>query len=116
MTGAQVFRLTMVAFGALAVVALAIGLAPARAHDQWANGEPVPAWVKRACCGPSDVHHLRDDQVRIASDGYHVDGLGTAIPFAKSLPSPDGTYWGFWSPYMTENPTVYCFFTPAGAT
>lgn len=88
---------------------------PSAAHDQWANGEPIPPWVKSACCGPSDAHHLREDQVHVAADGYHVDGLSVVIPFAKALPSPDGSYWGFWNP-ATSDPKVYCFFASIGGT
>lgn len=80
-------------------------------HDQWSDGEPVPPWVKKACCGPEDVHHLRLEQVHNMADGVHVDGLSTVIPYSKVLPSPDGQYWGFWSP-IAKDPTVYCFFAP----
>jgi hypothetical protein len=52
---AKVTRTTILALGGL--LALCAGNR-AYAHDQWANGDPVPAWVKRACCGPHDIHHL----------------------------------------------------------
>lgn len=88
----------------------------ALAHDQWADGEPVPAWVKNGCCGPNDVHKLRLDQVRIEADGFHVDGLSVIVPFKEALPSPDPQfYWGFWSS-SAVNPTVHCFFAPVGGT
>lgn len=32
---------------------------PAVAHDQLANGEGVPAWVKSQCCGVSDAHQSK---------------------------------------------------------
>ncbi len=35
-----------------------LGVGAASAHDMWSNGDPVPSWVKKACCGPEDVHHL----------------------------------------------------------
>jgi hypothetical protein len=38
-------------------------LSPTYAHDYWADGKPVPNWVKTSCCGPADAHHLRPDQV-----------------------------------------------------
>jgi hypothetical protein len=50
------------------------------------------------------------------SDGYHIDGLKTVVPIARALPSPDGTYWGFWNPALEPNPTVYCFFAPFNGT
>ncbi len=77
------------------------------AHDFWSNGEPVPAWVKAECCGPRDVHHLRPSAVHIAVDGYHVDGLRSVIPFSRTLPSPDGQYWGFWNSIGEPDPAIY---------
>ena len=84
------------------------------AHDQWANGGPVPDWVKASCCGPADAHHLRPDQVhRISEDMYQVDGFGKVLS-RMALPSQDGDYWIF---YRDASPTavqsnVYCFFVP----
>jgi len=92
----------------------------ARAHDQWADGSEVPAWVKKACCGPEDVHHLRDDQVHLTADGYKVDGYPDLIPVSKALPSPDGTFWIFYKMSDTANgpsySPVYCFFSPFNGT
>lgn len=52
----------------LRVIALAawptFSLTEAYAHDYWRNGEPVPSWVKVVCCGRTDAHHLRPDEVR----------------------------------------------------
>lgn len=100
-------------------VAAALICAPlaAPAHDTWANGEPVPAWVKRACCGPEDAHHLRPEQVRIAADGYHVDGYRAAIPIGSELPSPDGSFWIFYRDLSDGSQSnVYCFFVAPGQT
>ena len=104
----------------LACLTLAIitGLAvrPAAAHDMWANGDIVPGWVKSACCGPDDAHHLRPDQVhRVSDDYYMVDGYRYRIPARQALPSQDGDYWIF---YRDEGAGaqsgVYCFFVPMG--
>lgn len=98
----------------LAIAVLAVTVGGAHGHERWANGEPVPAWAKRACCGPTDVHHLRPEQVHQQQDGFHVDGLSEVVPYAKALPSPDGEYWGFWHTYSdgsTSSP--YCFFAGA---
>ena len=104
----------------LACLTLAIitGLAarPAAAHDMWANGDIVPGWVKSACCGPDDAHHLRPDQVhRVSDDYYMVDGYRYRIPARQALPSQDGDYWIF---YRDEGAggqsSVYCFFVPMG--
>ena len=89
----------------------------ARAHDIWADGRVVPAWVKAACCGPDDVHHLRPDQVhRISDDYYMVDGYPNRIPARAAQPSQDGDYWIF---YRDDGgggarSIVYCFFVPMG--
>jgi hypothetical protein len=100
------------AFGAL----FALGT-EASAHDAWSNGEPVPAWVKKACCGPEDVHHLTPDQVHLTSMGWRVDGYPDLIPIGKEMPSPDGGYWIFYRTLSNgDKSIVYCFFTPFSGT
>lgn len=85
----------------------------ARAHDRWADGEAVPAWVKRQCCGAMDAHHLRSDQVHPTADGYQLDGYKAIVPENQRLPSPDGSWWVFYRDYGdgTQSP-VYCLFGP----
>jgi hypothetical protein len=90
----------------------------AHAHTQWTNGDPIPDWIKAACCGPADAHLLRPDQVTITDDYYYVEGYHGRIPRASALPSQDGHYWGFWRE-MAATPmsaatqsTMYCFFVP----
>lgn len=97
----------------LALLALSL-CGPAVAHDQWTNGAPVPAWVRDACCGPADAHHLRPDQVRRISDEYYaVDGYFRPIPAHKALPSADGEYWIFYKDNRSGSQTgVFCFFVP----
>lgn len=89
-----------------------------RVHDQLANGEPVPAWVKLSCCGPNDAHHLRPDQVHPLSDGWHIDGYrGAPVAYNDTLPSQDGEYWGFWVDLGDGSQTrIYCFFAPDQGT
>ncbi len=84
---------------------------PARAHEQWADGTIVPEWVKSSCCGPSDVHHLRPDQAKALSDGWHVEGVKEVIPYDKEMQSQDGDYWVFYKTYG-DYQNVYCFFAP----
>ncbi len=85
-------NLTTIALAA----ALALFVTAAHAHDNWDNGEPVPAWVKTACCGPNDAHHLRPEQVRRNAAGdYVVDIYPAPIPARLALPSQDGDYWLF---------------------
>lgn len=105
---------TILALGGL--LALCAGN-PASAHDQWANGDPVPAWVKQACCGPDDVHHLTREQVHETADGWRVDGYPDIIPIGTEQPSPDGDYWIFYRTLPNGDKTrVYCFFTPFQGT
>jgi len=95
-------------------ITLLLVASAANAHDVWSNGQPVPAWVKAACCGPEDVHHLRPDQVhRISDDYYAVDGYSTPIPASIALPSQDGDYWIFYADNQNgRQSTVFCFFVP----
>jgi hypothetical protein len=107
--------------GLIAVLG-ALAAVPACAHDQWANGAPVPFWVKSSCCGPADAHHLTPDQVHRYSDYYRVDGYNRRIPIAVALPSQDGDYWIFYrekdgAPGVNGAGSggqsgVYCFFVP----
>ena len=98
---------------ALAILVPFIIPGAAWAHDKWADGEAVPAWVKRQCCGVSDAHHLRSDQVHVTADGYRLDGYKTTVPDNQRLPSPDGSWWVFYRDYAdgTQSP-IYCFFGP----
>ena len=101
----------------LAACILAAGITNARAHDQWANGDPVPEWVKRSCCGPDDVHHLRRDQVHETADGWRVDGYPDLIPIDRAQPSVDGDYWIFYATFSDGKVSrVFCFFTPFQGT
>ena len=109
----EALPITVRTLAALAITGAVAGIpASASAHDFWANGEPVPAWVKAMCCGPEDAHHLRAGAVHIEADGYHIDGLNTVVPIARALPSPDGSYWGFWSPQLEPDVVIFCFFAP----
>ncbi len=103
----------------LAVIIAALLEGSAKAHDQWSNGKEVPPWVKAACCGPEDVHHLKSTQVHAMADGWHVEGYPDPLPYGKELPSQDGDYWIFYRSWQaggrTEFSAVYCFFAPAQA-
>lgn len=109
-----------IVFMAACVYGVSIGqgfINKARAHDVWANGEPVPAWVKSACCGPEDVHHLTRDQVHETPGGWRIDGYPNVIPMGTEQPSPDGEYWVFYRQFQSgEFSRVYCFFTPFQGT
>ncbi len=108
----------MTARAALASLMMISGVigSPAAAHDVWANGEIVPSWIKAACCGPDDAHHLRPDQVhRVSDDDYMVDGYRYRIAARDALPSQDGDYWIFYrDDGAGRQSQVYCFFVPLG--
>jgi hypothetical protein len=100
--------------------------AAASAHERWADGTMVPAWVKAQCCGVEDIHHLRPDEVHRVDCGgrlcYRIDGLDGLIRYDQALPSQDGEYWIFY--HNDENPesdsrelkgvVMTCFFVPIG--
>jgi len=95
------------------ILLVALVASPALAHDFWSNGDPVPAWTKKWCCGDNDVHRLYPGAVHILADGYHVDGLATVLPFSKAIPSPDGQYWAFFRDEEGPEAHVSCFYAPA---
>ena len=101
-------------------IAMALGLAAlcstALAHDKWGNGQAVESWVKAQCCGPEDVHHIPASAISIQQDGYHIKGLTVVVPFSSALPSPDGTYWGFWRDALEPDPVIFCFFAPSNGS
>ena len=114
-------------------VLVLLGSSPCWAHDEWADGKPIPDWVKASCCGPADAHHLKPEQVhRISADYYEVDGYHRRIPVGQALPSQDGDYWIFYRDagdscapgfdqhnhpiksctHDNDQSSVYCFFVP----
>lgn len=98
---------------ALILAILLLGASVSHAHTRWADGSPVPAWIMKACCGPSDVHHLRPDQVELRDDGYHVEGYPDPIPVREAMASQDGDYWAFYHEFLGGQKTrMYCLFVP----
>ena len=98
---------------AVVLVALAFLLAlvfPAHAHDKWADGTAVPAWVKASCCGPNDAH--MDPRLGRTETGYRVDDLLNVVPFDRVLPSQDGHVWAFYNPDSGPGALVFCLFIP----
>jgi hypothetical protein len=85
----------------------------AYAHDQWRNGEPVPSWVKVVCCGRTDAHHLRPEEVRRTAAGdYVVDIYPWPIAAQLALPSQDGDCWLFFYEDNGVYGRIGCFFVP----
>jgi hypothetical protein len=107
--------------GLIALVALfGLWVSAASAHDQWADGSPVPEWVKQYCCGPADVHHYRFDEVKVTPEGYVLPDYPNVIPAndpTHVFKSEDGEYWAFFATYSTgEKSPIYCLFVPPGAS
>lgn len=103
----------------LARVAATLGIAAlglpraSYGHERWANGDPLPAWVKSQCCGPADAHRLEPEQVHEVSGGFMIDGYPDMIPYGKLLPSQDGDWWVFYRELAPGSfSSVYCFFGP----
>jgi hypothetical protein len=103
-------------FATVAFAALAAATAPqaSSAHDVWSNGQPVPSWIKAACCGVADAHLLGGNDFWLDSRGFHIKGLDTVIPFAMILPSLDGQIWAFWKDDLGPKAPVYCVFYSGG--
>jgi hypothetical protein len=97
---------------ALVAMLVMTSIEASRAHDRWSNGEAVPHWVKEICCGRNEIHHIPATAVRLMADGYHIEGIQTVVPEKRAIPSPDGTFWGFWNEPNEPDPTIYCFFAP----
>ena len=50
-----------------------------QAHEVWADGNPVPQWVKGFCCGVADAHRLTVKQIRRIENGWAVDGFESQV-------------------------------------
>ena len=88
-------------------------LPQAFAHERLADERPVPAWIKKACCGPNDYHALSAEQVHATPKGWRIDGYKDTIPFGSELPSPDGTYHAFWIDHDDGTQSrMFCLFLP----
>jgi hypothetical protein len=104
----------------------------ASAHDQWANGKPIPDWVKQACCAENyqtiderRVHRLMGSDPltnKWGPLGYKVDGFHNIVPVDRRFDSEDGLTWIFYGlPYSIDefvsdmSPAIYCLFTNEGS-
>jgi hypothetical protein len=96
--------------GSACIAANLLLLLPVQAHDQWADGSVVPAWVKSACCGPQDAH--MDPVLLHDEKGWRVEGNDYVIADDKVLPSEDGHAWVFYVEHLAPNATIYCLFLP----
>jgi hypothetical protein len=102
-------RLAALAF---CIVAPALVCGAAHAHDQWADGTRVPAWVKQYCCGAADAHLLDIGQVHRVVGGFRIDGLKRVVPPERVYPSQDGQVWAFYNGGFGPDALVRCLFIP----
>jgi hypothetical protein len=115
----QVFSRRRVSLRKIAFVACAlisVTPSPMRAHDLWADGSTIPAWVSNYCCGVADAHRLTLKQIHQVEGGWRVDGYAHIIPDDRVLPSEDGDVWLFYRLYQDGyQSTPFCFFIPQGS-
>ena len=87
---------------------------PAAAHDVWADGSPVPAWVKSSCCGPAAHHACRS--------GRDCASVATRLNASARRGAARSTGWsqarrGLWRPEaMGEAQSRQPVETPAAQT
>jgi hypothetical protein len=106
------------------LVGLLLATTSVRAHDQWANGKPIPDWVKQTCCAEGyqtiddrRVHRLmgRDPVTdKWGLLGYQVDGFYNVVPVERRFDSEDGLTWIFYG-LGYEPRHIYCLFTNEGS-
>ena len=83
------------------------------AHETWANGTPVPPWVKSWCCSVADAHKLSLGQIRRVDGGWSVEGFAHIVPDDRVSPSPDESVWIFYQTHPNGvQSEVFCFFIP----
>src|SRR3954449_3494506 len=90
----------------------------AGAHEQWADGTRIPAWVRTSCCGVADVHRLGMAQAKHIDEegGWLVEGHHYIVPDYRVLASQDEFVWIFYTTYPDGVQShSYCFFVPQGS-
>jgi hypothetical protein len=97
---------------AVRLLASILACSAACAHDQWADGTRVPAWVKQFCCGAEDAHLLDISQVHRVVGGYRIDGLDRVVAPWRVYPSQDGQVWAFYNGGFGPSALVRCLFIP----
>ena len=89
---------------------------PVIAHERWADGSEIPAWVSQYCCGVADAHRHTLRQIYKVEGGWRVEGYAHTIPDERVLPSQDGDVWLFYKAYPDGyQSTPFCFFIPQGS-
>jgi hypothetical protein len=98
--GRQIIRrvsTTMLSIAVATAAPVPLGLSAGLAHSTWGDGSPVSEQIEKKCCGDAEVHLLPPGSVHARSDGWHIDGFQSVVPYGRELPSPDGNEWGFWT-------------------
>jgi hypothetical protein len=114
------------------LVGLLLVTTSASAHDQWANGNPIPDWVKHACCVENyqtiderRLHRVMGPDV-VTQEwkllGYRVDGFYNLVSVDHRFDSEDGLTWIFYGipdssddGVLDARPVIYCLFTNEGS-
>ena len=99
-----------------ACVLTGITASAAGAHEQWADGSPIPGWVNQFCCSVADAHQMTVKQIFRVEGGWRVEGYAHTIPDYIVLPSQDEHLWLFYRTHdngTQSNP--FCFFVPQGS-
>ena len=107
-------------WAAIAVLAFAaVVIESASAHDKGCDASPVPEAIKLDCCGKTDEHQLKPEQItRGPNDEYIVsfERYTFVIPADKALPSNDPCshifFENVWAMDSGNFVRVYCFLTP----
>src|SRR3954447_21845710 len=97
-------RVSLRSIAFVACTLICVTSTPTRAHDMWADGSPIPAWVSNKCCGAADAHRLTFKQIHRIEDGWRVDGYAHIVPNDSVLPSEDGYVWLFYASYEDGDP------------
>jgi hypothetical protein len=91
--------MTILSIAVATVAPVPFGLSAGLAHSTWGDGSPVSERIRKKCCGDAEVHLLRPGSVHARSDGWHIDGYQSVVPYGRELPSPDGNEWAFWTDF-----------------
>jgi len=79
----------------------------------WANGQPIPEWVKNLCCNGNEAHMLDESAVSQDAQGhYHVQGYNNVPRDDHVFASMDGHVWMFVSIFGAPNAAIWCLFIP----
>lgn len=82
---------------------MSLTASPIKAHDMWADGSPIPAWVSSYCCGIADAHRLTVGQIYHVEGGWFAKGYSHMVPDERVFPSMDEHVWLFYGTMDDSN-------------